>query len=98
MQADMGVTPKALENMPTLNRRWEYAKEVFESLTGSRRYTASGPANIPFSEYERYSTSYGFSQTETMEYWEDLQIVDSIWLSEIAKKQKAAEAQVKKGK
>ena len=94
----MGVTPKALESMPTLNRRWEYAKEVFDDLTGSRRYTASGPANIPFSEYERYARAYSFSQTELTEYWEDLQIVDNIWLMEVAKKQKAAEAQAKKGK
>jgi hypothetical protein len=98
MQSEMGVTPKALENQPTLNRRWEFTKEVFNELTGSRRYTSGGPANIPISEYKVYAKAYGFSQTEFTEYWEDLQVVDSVWLSELAKKREAAEKQAKKGK
>lgn len=98
VQAELGVTPKALESQPTLSRRWEFIKEVFNELTGSRRYTAGGPANIPISEYEVYAKAYGFSQTEYTEYWEDLQVVDSVWLSELAKKREAAEKQAKKGK
>lgn len=94
----MGVTPKALQRRPQLIRRWEYAKELFEELTGSRRYTASGPANIPFSEYYAYASAQGFDQTDLMEFWADLQIVDEVWLVEVAKKQKAAELQAKKGK
>ena len=98
MQADMGVTPKALENQPTLQRRWEYAKDVWNDPTGSRRYTAGGAGNIPISEYDVYAKAYGFSQTEYTEYWEELQNVDNVWLSEVAKKREAAEKQAKKGK
>ena len=96
MQEDMGVTPKALENKPELVRRWEYPKELFDCLSGSRRYTSAGPANIPLSEYDKYAKAYGFSQTEYTEYWEDLQVVDSVWLGEIAKRRKLEEDQVKR--
>ena len=97
MQSE-GVPVKALENQPKLIRRWEYAKEIFEELSGSRRYTSGGAANIPFSEYDRYAKAYNFDQTELAEYWEELRIVDDIWLQEVAKNQKNAEAQAKKGK
>jgi len=85
-----GIVPKALESRPILNDRWVYSKSVFDELSGSRRFTMNGPANIPISEYDVYARGYGFSRLEWASVWEDVSIIDSIWLSEIAKKQAAA--------
>lgn len=90
MQEESGITPKALETRPILAERWVYPKSVFDELTGSRRYTMNGPANIPISEYDVYARGYGFSRLEWASIWEDVSTIDSIWLSEIAKKQAAS--------
>lgn len=92
------MTPKALETQPKLIRRWEVVKEMFNELTGSRRYTSNGPANIPVSEFKAFAAIYEFSPKECVDYWEDLQVVDSVWISEVGKKREAAEKQAKKGK
>lgn len=89
MQEKTGIEPRALKDRPSLSRRWVYPKLVFDDLSGSRRYTASGPANIPISEYGVYAKAYGITGHQWIEVWEDLSIVDTVWLSEIAKKQKA---------
>lgn len=81
------MAPKALQDRPTLARRWEFPKAVFDALHGSRNYTAGGAANIPFSEYERYARAYGFSRLELIDVWEDLLIIDNIWLAKVAEKQ-----------
>ncbi len=86
----MGITPKALQNRPVLDQRWHFANTVFNALTGSRRYTAGGPANIPISEYDVYARGYGFTAMEWRDTWEDLQVIDSIWLTEVAKKMAAS--------
>lgn len=90
MQEQTGIVPKALENRPILAERWIYPKSVFDELTGSRRFTMNGPANIPISEYDVYARGYEFTRKEWQEVWEDISLIDSIWLSEIAKKQAAS--------
>ena len=67
-----------------------YPKAVFDELSGSRRFTMNGPANIPISEYDVYARGYGFSYLEWQDIWADVSLIDSVWLSEIAKKQAAA--------
>ncbi len=89
MQEETGITPKALLDRPVLVDRWHYPKEVFEDLGGSRRYTAGGAANIPFSEFYLYALAYKFEPDEMVDVWEDLKLIDSIWLSKVAEKQAA---------
>lgn len=48
----------------------------------------NGPANIPISEYDVYARGYGFSRQEWRDVWEDVSLIDSIWLSELAKRPK----------
>lgn len=87
MEEETGITPKALQDRPELHRRWHYVKEVFDDLSGSRNYTMGGAANIPFSEFYLYAQAYGFSSGDLIDVWQDLRIVDSIWLSKSAEKQ-----------
>lgn len=89
MQDETGITPKALLDRPVLEERWHYAKSVFDELNGSRRYTMGGPANIPYSEYSRYANDRGFSQHDIIEVWEDLALIDNIWLAKVTEKQAA---------
>lgn len=89
MHEETGIEPKALKERPVLNQRWVFAKGVFDDLSGSRQYTAGGPANIPISEYDVYARGYGFSRTEWTDTWEDLALIDTLWLIEVGKKQKA---------
>jgi hypothetical protein len=84
------MDPPALKNRPELVKRWKYAKEVFSDLSGSRRYTANGPANIPISEYSHYATGYGIKGEYWQTLWEDVQTIDSVWLSEVRKIQQPA--------
>ena len=88
MEEKEGITPKALKDRPILHKRWHYPKQVFDELTGSRQYTTNGPANIPISEYDVYARGYGFSRQEWRDVWEDMSLIDSIWLSELAKRPK----------
>lgn len=87
MQEETGNVPKALEDRPVLDERWSYAKEVFDDLSGSRPYTMSGPLPIPVSEYAAYAAGHKFNSLEWVEVFEDLQIIDTIWLDEISKRQ-----------
>jgi hypothetical protein len=87
----MGIVPSALKNRPTLAERWLYARSVWSELHGSRRYTMSGPANIPFSEYALYASIHGFTEAEMVEVWEDFRLIDICWLDEVAKHQKSKE-------
>lgn len=89
MQEETGITPKALLDRPTLIKRWHYAKTIFDDLSGSRNYTAGGPANIPYPVYSMYANDRCFSTEELIDVWEDLAIIDSIWLSKVAEKQAA---------
>ena len=89
MQEETGITPKALLDRPVLEQRWSYPRQVFDDLGGSRRYTAGGAANIPFSEFYLYSKAYGFEPDEVTDVWEDLKLIDSIWLSKTTEKQAA---------
>ena len=89
MEEETGIIPKALQDRPELHRRWDYAKEVFDDLGGSRRYTAGGAANIPFSEFYLYAKAHNFDSEDLIDVWQDLRIVDSIWLSKVAEKQAA---------
>lgn len=89
MQEETGITPKALLDRPVLEQRWAYAKEIFDDLGGSRRYTAGGAANIPYSEYFLYATAHRFSSEDLIDYWQDLKLIDSIWLSKTTEKQAA---------
>lgn len=66
--------------------RWKYPKEVFDALDSSRRAGFNGPTGIPISEFDVYAKGYGFSRREWQEVWEDVQTIDNVWLSEIAKK------------
>jgi hypothetical protein len=91
MQEESGITPKALLDRPELNQRWHFAKDTFDALGGSRRYTAGGPANIPFSEFYLYAKAYAFEDSDTTEVWEDLKLLDTIWLSKVAEKQAASQ-------
>lgn len=86
MQEDSGIVPRALATRPTLSQRWVFPKSVYDELSGSRRYTMNGAANIPISEYDVYAKGYGFSKTEWQEVWEDVTLIDSLWLSEANKK------------
>ncbi len=88
LKAD-GENPRALINRPVLIDRWKYPVEVFNQLTGSRRYTSNGAANIPISEFSHYAAGYGFTSEEWTSTWEDLTIVDNVWLSEVAKRAKS---------
>lgn len=90
MQEETGIEPKALKDRPTLCERWHYPMQVFEELSGSRQYSFDGEANIPISEYDVYARGYGFSPTEWVEVWEDLAVIDTVWLTEVAKKRKAS--------
>jgi hypothetical protein len=87
MQEETGNVPKALEDRPVLAERWSYAKEVFDDLSGSRPYTMNGPLPIPVTEYAAYAAGYKFSSIEWREVFEDLQIIDTVWLDEIGKRQ-----------
>lgn len=49
-----------------------------------------GPANIPYSEYSRYANDRGFSRYDIEDVWDDLSLIDSIWLSKVSEKQAAA--------
>lgn len=84
--AETGMVPKPLQDRPTLKQRWEFPKQVFDALTGSRRYTTGGAANIPISEYAVYAKAYGFSPQDWRDVWEDLAIIDTVWLTETTKK------------
>ena len=89
MQHDTGITPKALLNRPELSNRWVYPKSVFDELSGSRQYTMGGPAEIPITAFFAYAVLYGFTRVQAVETWEDVAIIDGIWLSEVAKRQAA---------
>jgi hypothetical protein len=89
MQEETGITPKALVDRPALDQRWHYAKSVFDDLAGSRNYTAGGPANIPYTVYSMYANDRGFSQSDLIDVWEDLSLIDSIWLAQVIEKQNA---------
>jgi hypothetical protein len=89
MQEETGITPKALLDRPSLDQRWFFAKSVFDDLSGSRNYTAGGPANIPYTVYSMYAHDRGFSQLDLIDVWEDLSLIDSIWLTKVVEKQAA---------
>lgn len=89
MAEETGIVPKALLNRPKLDSRWTFSKEVFDELSGSRRYTPNGPANIPISEYDRYAAGYGLKGQMWIDTWEDISTIDSIWLSELSKREAA---------
>lgn len=89
MQEESGITPKALQDRPTLIKRWHFSKEVFDDLGGSRRYTAGGAANIPFSEFYLYAQMHGFDSWDMVDIWEDLKTIDNIWLPKVAEKMAA---------
>lgn len=89
MQEDTGIVPKALVDRPTLSERWQYPKSVFDELTGSRQYTINGPAEIPITAFYHYASMYGFSRLDAIETWEDVALIDTVWLSEVAKRKKA---------
>ena len=89
IQKETGTTPSALVNRPVLAERWQFADEVFSELSGSRRFTMGGPANIPFSEFYLYAVAHSFSRQETVEVWDDLRQMDNAWLSAVREKMEA---------
>ena len=89
MWEDTGVKPPALENRPKLIERWNYPYRVWLELAGSRRYTAGGAAEIPFSEFYLWAVAHNYDRAEMECMWEDLHIIDKVWLQEITKIQKA---------
>jgi hypothetical protein len=91
MQEETGVTPKALASRPKLAERWGYSKSVFDELSGSRQYSMNGAMEIPVTAFISYAVLYGFSRQEAMDTWEDVAVIDSLWLGEIAKRKKATQ-------
>lgn len=89
MQEETGITPKALLDRPSLIQRWHYAKSVFDDLAGSRNYTTGGPANIPYNVYSMYARDRHFTLEDLVDVWEDLSLIDSIWLARVTEKQAA---------
>lgn len=65
-----GVTPKSLLDRPTLSARQSYFTDVFEDLTDSRTYSATGtPLPIPLSEILTYFEMFyidGISEREQL--------------------------------
>lgn len=51
----------------------------------------SGPAEIPITAFYHYAAIYGFSRQEAIETWEDVALIDTIWLAEYAKRKKATQ-------
>ena len=48
-----------------------------------------GPANIPYSEYSLYANDRSFPQEDLIDVWEDLSLIDNIWLAKVTEKQAA---------
>lgn len=89
MEEETGIKPKALASKPTLRERWIYPKSVFDDIDGDRQITINGPSHIPITAFCHYANMYGFTRQEAIETWEDVAIIDAVYLSEIAKRKKA---------
>ena len=94
MWEETGVQPKALLNRPQLANVWDYPYTIWAELSGSRSYTASGRAEIPFSEVYLYAKSLDYSNSEVYGLFKDVNHIDKSWLSEVSK-QAAQEAKSK---
>lgn len=91
MQDETGIQPKALASRPTLNQRWVFPKSVFDELAGSRQFSMNGPLEIPITAFTSYAAMYGFTRQEAIETWEDVAVIDSVWLIEVGKRKKATQ-------
>lgn len=85
---ETGQIPKALDSRPVLSERWAEPYKVWAELSGSRNYTAGGPAGIPFSEFFLWALAYGYTREEMTCMWEDMKCIDTTWLAETAKRAK----------
>lgn len=95
IQRSTGTTPIALRDRPILSERWAFTDEVFTELTGSRNYTAGGPANIPFNQFYLWAKAHRFTLTELTEVWKDLREFDNAWLEALNKKRELDKANQK---
>lgn len=85
---ETSLIPKALDSRPVLNERWIEPYKVWAELSGSRNYTAGGPAGIPFSEFCLWALAYGYTREELTCMWEDVRVMDMTWLAETSKRAK----------
>lgn len=51
----------------------------------------NGPAEIPITAFYSYAAIHGFSRQEAIETWEDVSLIDTVWLTELAKRKKATQ-------
>ena len=51
----------------------------------------NGPLEIPITAFTSYAAMYGFTRQEAIETWEDVAVIDSVWLIEVGKRKKATQ-------
>lgn len=99
MWEETGVKPATLVNRPTLLERWNIPYKVWIEISGSRNYTAGGPAEIPFSEFFLWAYAHNYERLEMELMWEDVHAIDKVWLNETGERAKAErEAAARKAK
>jgi len=74
-----------LASKPELIERWNIPYRIWNELSGSRRYTAAGPAGIPFSEFFAWALMNGYTREEMRNMWEDVHLLDRTYLNVVPK-------------
>ena len=84
-----GELPTALKNRPGLPEGWDVPLKVFENVSGSRQSKFSGVGEIPYSEFFLYATSIGYRGADLNDLWEEVHLIDMIYVNQLTKMQKS---------
>ena len=94
-QAESGITPKALQELPPVPKHLRWYYDCFRELTRDRRFDQGQP--LPLTTFEIRTYWSAFKLTDFEEFYEAMHLFDMAWLHEVAKKQEL-EAQKAKAK
>jgi hypothetical protein len=87
IERDTGETPTALKNKPVLNQ-WEMLYwEMYSDITGSRQWTAGGPAEIPYPVKILWlDENHIFDRQDREDYLLVVRALDNAYLEHVAEK------------
>lgn len=99
MEEQQGITPPALERLPTLDRHQAWVVSEFRKLSRDRSYTDGGPLPLTTGVIRTYYDAFQMHDFDFDDFHEQMTTVDDIWLAEVtAKREKERAAQEAKTK
>jgi len=84
-----GIEPPSLKNRPVLDVYQTYITHIHSDLSFDRPSSGGmgGVLPIPLSVFQQYADFWGFATDEKRMFWESVRVYDTLWLSEVQKRQ-----------